>query len=114
MPFAIVRIPVNTPTLKTELASFSKLPEQPYFASNADSDSCLCKEVSQPAKGIPFMKLTLLTRFKLITIGLILSLCTVFGVAADSGDGAVYVMTNKHEGNSVQVFKRGSSGGLRL
>jgi len=60
------------------------------------------------------MKLTLLTRFKLITIGLILSLCTVFGVAADSGDGAVYVMTNKHEGNSVQVFKRGSSGSLRM
>jgi 6-phosphogluconolactonase len=33
---------------------------------------------------------------------------------AAAEDGAVYVMTNKHEGNSVQVFKRGATGGLRL
>src|ERR1051326_8812103 len=33
---------------------------------------------------------------------------------ATAEDGAVYVMTNKHEGNSVQVFKRGASGNLRF
>lgn len=55
-----------------------------------------------------------LTRFRFISVGIIFCLCTVFGEAADSGDGSVYVMTNKHEGNSVQVFKRGATGNLRL
>lgn len=47
----------------------------------------------------------------------VLIFCLVPGIQAaepPSGDGTVYVMTNKHEGNSVQVFKRGSTGTLRL
>jgi 6-phosphogluconolactonase len=60
------------------------------------------------------MKHKPLTPYRFIFTVLILCLSTVFGKAADSGDGAVYVMTNKHEGNSVQVFKRGATGNLRL
>ena len=60
------------------------------------------------------MELKSLTLFKFIVTALILCLCTVFGEAAESGDGVVYVMTNKHEGNSVQVFKRGATGSLRF
>jgi 6-phosphogluconolactonase len=44
----------------------------------------------------------------------------IFGITSMSAqialasDGVVYVMTNKHDGNTVQVYKRGSAGKLRL
>ncbi len=61
------------------------------------------------------VRLLTLCRFTLVLFTILAwSICGQAAAEGSSGDGAVYVMTNKHEGNSVQVFKRGTSGGLRL